>query len=130
MLVGLLVIATGCGDGRVKCYPVSGSVTVKGKPAEGAELVFHPDAGDTAAPRPTAVVGPDGTFKLTTYAVGDGAPAGGYKVTVRWLPPRKGPGAPDGPDRLNGKYATPATTKLTATVAAPGPVELQPFALD
>ena len=128
-LAGLLAVAAGCGDGRVACYPVSGSVTVKGKPADGAQVVFHPAAGESAAPRPTAVVGADGTFKLTTYAAGDGAPVGSYKVTVRWLPKKKGPGEMDGPDRLGERYAVAGSTKLTATVG-PAPTDVPVFTLE
>src|SRR6478736_1752146 len=76
----------GCGaTGPVRCHPVSGQVTYDGKPAAGVRVYLMP----TSAPmvpvipaNPHAVTGPDGRFKLSTYADGDGAPEGGYQVVM------------------------------------------------
>jgi hypothetical protein len=76
VFVGLLA-CIGCGDGKAPTFDVSGRVLVKGKPAQGAFLVFHPnEAGEKEAPRPYATTNADGEFKLTTYESEDGAPAG------------------------------------------------------
>src|SRR5262245_11743460 len=47
ILVGLAaaliaVACGGCGKGRAPVYPVTGQVLVKGAPADGAFVVFHP----------------------------------------------------------------------------------------
>ena len=81
-----VIVAVGCGEsGRMKVYPVSGRMLVKGKPAVGAQVSFY--ATDKTliaedAPFPRAIVEEDGTFRLTSYDPADGAPAGNYSVTV------------------------------------------------
>jgi hypothetical protein len=119
--------------GRLPVYPVSGTVLVNDQPAAGAIVFFHP-AADPANPRglrPIATTGDDGTFRLTSYLRNDGAPIGEYVVTVTWPAPRAaGPedeGTPSG-DRLKGAYATPAVSKLRATIVA-GKNQLEPFRL-
>ncbi len=81
----LLAVVAGAGCGgrsdKVPLYPVEGSVRVAGQPASGARLMFHPEDG-LATPVPFAVTGPDGQFQVTTYSLGDGAPAGDYVVTL------------------------------------------------
>lgn len=126
-LVGLLAVAAGCGDGKPRLYPVTGSVTVKGRPADGAVVRLYPAAGGPHMP--AGVVQADGSFKLTTFLPDDGAPAGDYKVTVTWRPAKKTTMDPDGPDRLNGRYADAVSTRLTATVDA-GPTTLPAITLE
>jgi hypothetical protein len=86
------LIAAGCGkDGNqpafAELYPVNGVVKRGGQPVRGGTLRF---ALDPEKPEfdSNAVVGPDGSYTLTTYRTTDrsgerkpGAPAGTYKVT-------------------------------------------------
>jgi hypothetical protein len=131
----LAVTGPACSSGG-GLHPVHGTVTVNGEPAAGAVVVFHPEGGGMKAVPPTAVVAPDGTFTLAT---GDkpGAPAGNYVVTVTWADTSKKPteqqimmGANkyDGPDRLNGRYATPQQSQLRAEIKS-GENRLAPFEL-
>jgi hypothetical protein len=107
--------------GRKPVFPVSGSVYFRGRAAEGVRVAFHPsrDPADHGL-CPQAVVAADGSFRLTTYAAGDGAPAGQYFITLYW--PAPGPGPDDDvhvhADQLGGRYTDPKTTPLTATVPA------------
>jgi hypothetical protein len=92
-------------------------------------VAFHPSRNpNNRGLCPQAVVAADGSFRLTTYLAGDGAPAGEYFVTLYW----PGPGPDDDvhvrPDRLGGRYADPRTTPLTATVPTRA-VALDPFNL-
>ncbi|MEO8272338.1 MAG: hypothetical protein ABI557_21700 [Aureliella sp.] len=64
-------------------HPAVGTVTLKGRPVANADLAFFPE--DERFPtlvRPRAKSTEDGKFVVWTYAQGDGAPAGSYKVTV------------------------------------------------
>ena len=132
----LLVVVGGCGgDNRVKLYPATGSVTVKGRPAEGAQVVLFPadeSLRRAGNPMPTGLVGADGKFALGSYGPGDGAPAGEYQVTIVWPEEVKtdpnNPERPPARDRLNSRYAAPGQSGLTATIEA-GPTELPPFEL-
>jgi hypothetical protein len=122
VLAGLLVLS-GCADGRVARYPVSGTLNVDGQPAEGAIVIFCPvsTAPEADRLRPAGRTDASGKFDLTTIELGDGAPAGDYKVLVRWPEKkaddgRRGRGGGDGPDRLQGKYFDLENATLTATV--------------
>ncbi len=126
-VVSLLIFVIGCGKpDRVPVVPTEGIVTQGGKPATGALLHFHtvgssaPAAGTISPPIPWGQVGADGSFRLTTYANGDGAPSGDYAITVVWpTGPQRRDGDDDGPtetDLLRGRYAQAATTPLRATV--------------
>jgi hypothetical protein len=137
LCAGILLVAVGgCGgDDRVKLYPATGSVMVKGQPAEGVEVVLFPvdeSLRGAGKPLPTGTTGPDGKFSLTSYEPRDGAPAGEYQVTIVW--PEEGkidpnnPETPPARDRLGDRYAAPGQSGLTATIDA-GPTELKPFEL-
>lgn len=122
----------GCGDSgdvdRKPVSPVRGEVFADGEPAAGAMITFHPAATAKAGSlRSQAVVDGEGKFALSTYVAGDGAPEGGYVVTVYWPDRRREKRDMDGeneelpPDRLRGQYSSPQTSPLRAAVGR-GPV--------
>ena len=126
----VLALGAGCGSDKPTPYPVSGKVTVAGKDADGALVRLHPVDGDGPnAVRPLGYVQSDGTFQLTSYKENDGSPAGRYKVTVVWRPKKKSTTEPDGPDRLQGRYADPKASKIEVTVNR-GATALDPIKLD
>jgi hypothetical protein len=134
-VVGLFLLtviaAAGCNraDSDMKpVYPVEGSLFVKGKPAKGAAVTFHPlplDSvrGTTLTPR--ATVSDDGSFRLATYNTDDGAPEGEYAVTIYWPGKRGGNANQDAdpldlpPDQLGLRYTDPATSTIKIEVKAP-----------
>ena len=128
--LALAALSAGCGPGRKSVYPVRGEVLVEGRPPVHALVTFHPVAGDgREAIHPTGSVDDQGRFTLTSYAGGDGAPEGEYRVTVAWFLSSGRPGD-DGPpvNYLPGRYAGPDTTPLRAVVRKGG-VDLEPFRL-
>ena len=132
----LILVASGCtkSDGRVKVYPVSGKVSVRGTPAEGARVVFYPVSEELKKPGmpiPYGTTDSQGNFKLRSFDPDDGAPEGDYKISVIWLdvPPGKAEENPlSAKDRLSGQYSNPQTSKLTAKVEKGGG-EIPPFEL-
>jgi len=129
---GLLVlgcVVLGCGPGgpsKKVCYAVKGELTVGGKPAEGATVMFQPrdaNPAEWSEGYPRAKVGPDAKFQVSTYGENDGAPAGEYVILVTWEAPNPGNEEASGPDRLGGKYIDPAKSQLKATIE-PRPNEL------
>ena len=135
-----LFTLAGCDDGRIATYPVTGAVLVDGRPAEGAIVVFCPvdPSPELEHLRPAGKADSSGQFNLTTFEPADGAPAGAYKVLVKWPAPRSEPddrqvGGPrraaSGPDRLRGKYYNLEQTPLSATIEEQSN-ELQPFQLE
>jgi hypothetical protein len=125
------VLLPACAPGRPPLQPVRGQVFFAGQPAAGALVVFHPvDDPALDAPRPSALVGPDGSFRLGTFAPNDGAPVGDYRVAIAWpagkasADPRTGEVA----NRLPARYADPLASNLRVQVRE-GPNDLPPFQL-
>ncbi len=116
---------------RIPVFPVSGTLTYQSSPATGALVAFHAvDSPLPGALQPNGKVADDGTFQLTTYESGDGAPVGTYAVTVFWPEPPASPvEAPDsGPDRFRGRYLDPKTSTWRVNVTE-GTNVLEPFEL-
>jgi hypothetical protein len=145
VLAGLLMAAAGCGSGR-GTVPVEGIVTLDGQPLENAAVSFVPAKGRPA----TAQTDAAGKFKLMTFAPGDGAAPGPYKVGVSKMEAPAAPSgnvastSPDGKTMLSGpssmrggpppqpkslvpsKYLNPNTSELTVEVkAGMEPVKLE-----
>jgi hypothetical protein len=128
------VVLAGCGKGISvpSTVPVSGVVKYKGKPLQGIRVTLHPQA-ETAKPEfiPSGQTGPDGRFKLSTGAPGNGAPPGTYVVTFE--KPEIGSPASTRSieteiDAFGGKYSDPAKSQWTVTIEK-GENSLQPFEL-
>ena len=129
-------LIAGCGGGALKApttSPVSGSVTLKGKPAPGVRVHLHPqfDIGDVKFV-PSGETGADGAFTLSTAAPGDGAPPGDYIVTLekpRVVSDRNQSGIEVEIDDFKGKYSDPTKSTWTVTITE-GTNQLQPFVLE
>jgi hypothetical protein len=135
VLMGCLIVeAAGCsgGSGAPDVYPVTGVVTLGGKPVEGAVLAFVPAAAE-GAEKPIggqAQSGADGTFTVqASFDAGrtmlEGLPAGEYKVTVIKMEMPAGEASMARPPKnvLPAEYATPESTPVTVKVTAEGPNE-------
>lgn len=147
-LAALAALAlAGCSGGGGEYSAVKGKVTLKGQPLAGATVVFKPEAKD--APAPTAVTKDDGTFEVQTNLPGGktkiGAAPGNYKVTVSKFGPPSGMSEAEFEKKVEAAgtaayapnattiqkvelippaYSSPAETKVTATVTAGGPNEV------
>ena len=127
----IISIAAGCSQGpsRVPVFPVQGTIAYQGKPAAGAIVILHPQGESTKTHmKARGKSDVDGMFRLTTYDLEDGAPAGDYIVTLYW-PVARPPGAldlDDGPDRLAGRYLD-IKTPLTRLTIRPEPTVLPPI---
>jgi hypothetical protein len=139
-VVSAALLSSACQRGPA-CYPTRGQVLVGGKPAEGARVLFFPvdaDPADLQTLKPSAKVGPDGSFTLRTFfppdgSVKDGAPAGEYVVTITWVPENLDPDVAgrsslEAVDRLQGRYGDARKTELRAVVKE-GPTDLPPITL-
>jgi hypothetical protein len=135
-LAALVAAAAGAAPGcakkgnRLPVYPARGQVLVGGKPAKGVFVYLWPaSTAGVDAYCPTGQTDENGTFTLSTYDPGDGAPEGEYAVTADW-PVRFNPISNrwEG-DQLKGRFADPKGSKVRATIS-PGPNELPPIRLD
>jgi hypothetical protein len=127
-LLGL--ICSSCSKNEhLPVYSVQGQVLVDGKPAEQAVVALHSLDEDPIKHRisPTGIVDASGNFSLSTYAKGDGAPAGEYGVSIVWRKPAVRSDV-DQPDLLPIHYRNAATSGLRVKVKL-GPNHLEPIRL-
>jgi hypothetical protein len=135
MAAAMVGLWAGCGgEDRVEVYPAAGTVTYRGRPADGAEVTLYwagESVPDRRFPIPSGTVGGDGRYELTSFEPADGAPPGLYLATVVWLEaikPGENPEAAARGDRLGGRYANPETSGLSVTIE-PRENALPPFDL-
>jgi len=126
LLVACLVCDVGCGR-RPTLVPVSGRVTLDGKPLGFGSVMIQPVAGPAAR----GTIRPDGSFAVGTFSPADGAIVGPASVRVAcYEQQRPGASPPQGELALGKslipeKYTQFETSGITATVAAGmGPLEI------
>ena len=133
-VLAVVALATvGCGEkplARVEVQPAEGKILWKGQPLAGAMVILYPEGEPNPSVRaPRAQTGPDGTFRVGTYDLSDGAPEGQYVVTVVHAPMvKRGGDVVPGPNLLPKKYASPKTSDLRVQVVK-GTNELPALAL-
>lgn len=81
MLAGIMAGGCSSGTGRAPTYQVTGTVTLKGQPLEGATVAFVPAEGGSHEAA-TGITDAAGKFKLSTFLADDGAQAGDYRIKV------------------------------------------------
>ncbi len=133
----LASIAPGCGPPGEKLLPVSGRVSVDGKPWTIGDVGFFPDS-TKGNPNQKAAVGKiaaDGAYEVMTSGQPGAAP-GWYKVVVWATNDPAAAGNPWGPDGklrsikwlIDRRYTSQDTTPLTVEVVerpAPGQYDLR-----
>ena len=119
-----VVFSLGCTKSNPN-IPVTGKVTIGGKPASGALVYFLMGTGEDAVSG-SALAAEDGTFSVTS-AMTNGLPPGSYSVAITWpdtsikLTPgqiMQGARPEDGPDKLKGKYSNHKSSNLRVEVKA------------
>lgn len=125
----MLILSAGCNRGP-QMVPVTGTITLDGKPLPGASVMYVLKAG---GPPVTAVTDAQGKYDLATLTPGDGALEGEYQVAVVAYrvagvsadpasdPSQQLPGAQGG-ERVTWiapqRYSDLAKSGLSATVSA------------
>jgi len=131
---GLSFGTIGCGKPTSTEVPVSGHVTINGKPAVGATVVFHPvnPGKDATTARPAGRVDEKGDFQVAIPKSEDGTVGGEYRVTVTQFVSTAAKTAQEGDNiplvnRLPGKYANAQTTPVSTVVKPEGtePVSIE-----
>jgi hypothetical protein len=77
----------------------------------------HPTVSQTATDA-------DGNFAISTYAAGDGVPAGEYVLVFSWKEFNIMARAYSGPDKLKGRYSDPKTSQIKVSVKEGEPLDL------
>jgi hypothetical protein len=128
--VAWLLVAAGCGSKGPNLppqYPVSGSITIDGKPLAGAGIMFLP-RGETRGTGAFGMADAAGKYSLKTDHGGPGAPEGEYAVTISKVVNRDGTPYVPKPDvaeagereTMPGIYSDSMKTVLTAKVPQGG----------
>jgi len=119
-----MLLVAGCGPSRPKVAKVTGTVTMNGKPVEGATVAFFPQnevtPGVGGGRMASGVTDAQGKFKLMTFEPGDGAVLGKHKVTVTLcqdISKKRVEG--DAPDPANLKWIVPQKYSETGTTPLP-----------
>jgi len=120
-----MTLLVGC-SGAHGTASVSGTVTYKGQPVDGATVILHPKAEDPTAKPSQGKTDSGGRFTVTTYfGPGEqptGAMPGEYAVTVTKIDEPQGAFDPhkDPPPKnhLPARYSTPQQSPLTVTIKA------------
>jgi hypothetical protein len=127
-IIAILALSGCSSEKRVSVFPVAGKLSFQGRPAAGAQVVLHPvNTSESNKVAPTATVQSDGSFVITAYEPGDGAPDGDYVATIQWYRFSKELNGP-GPNVIPVKYASPRTSPIKVSVKG-GPTEMQPIVL-
>jgi hypothetical protein len=117
-------VVAGCGK---KSVPVSGKVTVDGRPLTNAIIFFAPDKDNPLRTIAKAKLGEDGTYQLTTNEEA-GAPLGWYKVYVAFDSPKPTGKPRAAPVAISKKYLDASHSPLSVEVVAnppPGAYDFQ-----
>ncbi|VTS05563.1 hypothetical protein [Tuwongella immobilis] len=140
MILGVAVLSlallSGCSS-EIPVYPVSGKVTLEGKPMMGGgSIAFIPldnQPGKTAG----GEIAADGTYSLTTNVPNDGCMTGKFRVVITQVTEQEPESTPDGEkpirkaqtvvpmsERIGRIYADHRQSPLTAEVQAQSANEL------
>jgi hypothetical protein len=109
----------GCGDGRPKRVPVTGTVTLNGQPPPAPGVVFFTtsEPADGYPRRPgTAKFDVDGKYAVNTFEDGDGLIPGRYGVAVYCWKTEQTMENPQGESHLPTRYQDGATSGLELLV--------------
>ena len=88
LLVFILCLFGGCGDGRAKRVPISGVVTVDGTPLAFGSVTFLPESVQSEASRAGGgSLNENGEFKISSFTPNDGLMPGKYSVMILALEP-------------------------------------------
>jgi len=130
----LLCTLLGCGGqpkpaGLPNLYRCQVTVTMGGKPVDGAIITFAPEAGQWSANGRTDA---NGVAQMKTHATYDGAPAGKFKVGVNKISVGERAKTPDGESYEEGLKAYLETVKTQKslipdelTTAAKSPIGVE-----
>jgi hypothetical protein len=129
LLTLAVAVHSGCSrkeSWQATTYPAWGTVTINGQPPKNAIITLHPkgEPVDIRHSKPYAMIDSNGRYKLQTYKLADGAPAGDYAMTLHWLVDRTKPS----PDRLGGIYHNPDNPLMELTIVK-GKNQLPPIDL-
>lgn len=133
-----VVFVPGCGESEPEetqtVFPVSGVVTMDGKPVTFASIQFHPQAGGDATQVYYGTTDMEGKYELVSPRGTPGCEPGTYTVTISKFAQKDGSplpadaGAPEfaalGVEHMPPKYTDVAQSQLRAVIPQGGKTDL------
>ncbi|MBN2295933.1 MAG: hypothetical protein JXM70_26110 [Pirellulales bacterium] len=118
LLVLLVPLYCACGSGRPETYTTKGKVVFPdGSPLSGGSIMFQSTGQGEKVYNARGLIGPDGTFEMTTFEPNDGAVAGKHIVMVRESAPATDFTPPSATARLvDPRFMSFDTSGLTVDV--------------
>ncbi len=101
---------------RKPLQPTRGKAFFEGSPMAWAVVQLAGESGDAKGVKSSGIIEADGSFRVTTYALNDGAPAGDYAVTITWRELGKDGRQRNGAQLLPPRYLAAKTSELRATI--------------
>src|SRR4051812_48506293 len=93
----VLLACAGCGNGHLRVYPVAGKILLDGQPMEGGgSIAFIPIEGQEGKAAGGSIDEEDGSYKISTYAEGDGSIPGKFRVVITQTATLEPEATPDG----------------------------------
>ncbi|HUG18168.1 MAG TPA: hypothetical protein VMM56_04285 [Planctomycetaceae bacterium] len=131
LLIFCAFALSGCEEkinpGSKQTFPVTGVITVDGKPpGSPISISVHDEQGiDPEDPSVSSSLSQnDGSFALNTYQQGDGVPVGKYTLTFYWGTWNAISMGFGGSDRLNDRYRKVEGSTIKFEVDGAGPIDL------
>jgi len=127
VLTAVISVVAGClgdsgaGAGKAKTVPLSGKITLDGKPHGNVNLQFLPQSSDAGVRTAYAQVEADGSFSATTYVTGDGIVAGKYSVRIG----SEADGASTDPAKMMAAVAGASIETMELDVPAEGLTDIE-----
>ncbi len=115
------------GGPRQETVPLSGTVSVDGKPEKGITVYCHPQEEGSVNRVLSGSTDETGKVIISTYISGDGVPPGNYNLTFKWL--KKGKGLGKAKDIFKGRYASPEKSKFKINAIKGEPAEFDEIKL-
>ena len=100
--------------------PKGDAQATDGTPLNGGIVSLQPSGKEGPATNARGIVGPDGTFRLTTFKEGDGALPGKHRAIVLSPPPNNKPNEPTPKPNVHKKFGSYDTSGLVVD-STPGP---------
>jgi len=118
----LLLAAAGCGESLPPTVSVEGKVTWQGEPLTDGTVMFHPISIPEGSPRrpATCELGPNGTYRLSTFRRQDGVVPGRYAAVIHSYTSQPTLENPDAPWiwRIPERYGDPERSGFEVTIPA------------
>ena len=127
LIVALTICSCSKQEGfRKETFPVTGEVSVDGKPAAALQVMLHDVKGfDKEHPTVSqAMTDEAGKFAISTYEQADGVPEGEYVLTFMWGKLNLFSMQYGGPDLLKDRYNDPKKSTHKVKVEKGKPTDL------